>query len=321
MEKIVLKRHAPVTVGDFFERHGRDLGLHLIGPRIGFDRPIPEPTINRPGLALAGFYTYFAHRRIQVIGSSEVSYLKALGDRLMRDRLRELCSKRIPCIVVARNARVPRAWLEVALAFGIPVFRTPMITMRFINAATIALEEDFAPMLSRHGSMMDIQGVGTLICGSSGIGKSECVLGLIERRYSLVSDDITQFRVLEGKELIGSSAPLTRGHMEVRGLGVINVAAIFGAGCIRLEKKLDLIVTLRDWQDLEEVDRIGLDQEYAEILGIKVPHVTIPVRPGRDIARLVEVAALDMKLKSLGLNGAEEFNRRLLQAMQQKTKG
>jgi len=317
MEKIVVKHRPPVTVGDFFRAHGRALGLSLCSAEVGFDRPIPEPTINRPGLALAGFYTYFARRRIQVIGSSELSYLRSLGPELMRQRFRELCSKRIPCIVVARKATVPAVWIEEAGKFDTPIFQTPMITMRFINAATFALENDFAPTLSRHGNMVDIHGIGTMICGPSGIGKSECVLGLIERGYSLVSDDITQFRLIDGKDLFGTSAALTRGHMEVRGLGIINVAAIFGAGCIRLQKKLDLIVTLQDWQELEEVDRIGLDQEYAEILGIKVPLVTIPVRPGRDIARLVEVAALDAKLKILGLNGAEEFNRRLLQAMQQ----
>jgi HPr kinase/phosphorylase len=191
-----------------------------------------------------------------------------------------------------------------------------MITMKFINAATLALEFDFAPTKSEYGSMVDIMGIGTLIRGSSGIGKSECVLGLVERRHSLVSDDITRFRAIEGRELIGTSPDLTRHHMEVRGLGVINVMNIFGIGSVRLEKRLDLIVTLRDWQELEEVDRIGLDPEYYEILDILVPHITIPVRTGRDLARLVEVAALDQKLKSMGHNSALEFNQRLLNLMQ-----
>jgi len=161
-------------------------------------------------------------------------------------------------------------------------------------------------------------GVGVLVRGSSGIGKSECVLGLLERGHSLVSDDITRFRAMEGRELVGTSPDLTRHHMEVRGLGVINVMSIFGIGSVRQEKRLDLIVTLKDWQELEEVDRIGLDQEYFEILDILVPHVTIPVRTGRDLARLVEVAALDQKLKSMGQNSAVEFNQRLLNLMQKK---
>jgi len=165
--------------------------------------------------------------------------------------------------------------------------------------------------------MVDIMGVGTMVRGSSGIGKSECVLGLIERGHSLVSDDVTRLKVVDGRELIGSSPELTRHHMEVRGLGIINVTSIFGVGAVRLEKTLDLVVTLKDWQDLEEVDRIGLERESYEILGISVPHITIPVRMGRDLARLVEVAALDQKLKGMGRNSALEFNQRLLDLMQQ----
>ena len=190
-----------------------------------------------------------------------------------------------------------------------------MITMKFINAATIALELDFAPRRSEHGSMVDILGVGTLIRGASGIGKSESVLSLLERGYSLVSDDITRFRAIEGRELIGASAELTRFHMEVRGIGIINVAAIFGVRSIRTEKSLDLVVTLKDWTEMEDVDRHGLQRQFYKILGISVPHVIIPVRTGRDLGRLVEVAALDQKLKSHGTDSANEFNERLIKQM------
>ena len=191
-----------------------------------------------------------------------------------------------------------------------------MITMKFINAATIALEVDFAPSVTEFGSMVDILGVGVLIRGQSGIGKSECVLGLIERGYSLVADDVARIKSFEGRELMATAPELTRYHMEVRGIGIINVASIFGIGSIRIEKRLDLVVTLKDWHELEEVDRIGLDQEFYEILKLQVPHVTIPVRPGRDIARLIEVAAMDQKLKALGRNSALEFNTKLLNLMQ-----
>ena len=180
--------------------------------------------------------------------------------------------------------------------------------MKFINAATIALEVDFSPSVTEFGSMVDILGIGVLIRGASGIGKSECVLGLIERGYSLVADDVTRITSLEGRELMATAPELTRYHMEVRGIGIINVVSIFGIGSIRIEKRLDLVVTLKDWQELEEVDRIGLDQEYYEILKLQVPHITIPVRPGRDMARLIEVAAMDQKLKGLGRNSAVEFN-------------
>jgi HPr kinase/phosphorylase len=305
-----------IGVGDYYARHSEALQLSLLGPQVGFERRIREPTINRPGLALAGFYSYFADRRIQVLGAAELAYLRSLTPHDARTRCYSLCSRAIPCLVVARGAKPPNSIANAAEEAGIALFRTEMLTMKHINAATLALEVDFAPVKSEYGSMVDIAGIGVLIRGSSGIGKSECVLGLLERGHSLVSDDITRFRALEGKELNGTSPDLTRHHMEVRGLGVINVLNIFGIGSVRLQKRLDLIVTLRDWQELEEVDRIGLDQEYYDILDILVPHITIPVRTGRDISRLVEVAALDQKLKSMGHNSAIEFNQRLLNVMQ-----
>jgi HPr kinase/phosphorylase len=304
-----------LTVGKFFADHGAELGLELMGDSIGMDRPIQEPTINRPGLALAGFFRYFASKRIQVAGHAELSYLRSLPAPERASRLRELFAHRIPCLIVARGLPLPTGILEIAAGAETPVFRTPLVTMKFINSATIVLEDEFAPIASEHGSMVDIMGIGVLIRGKSGIGKSECVLGLIERGYSLVSDDITRFRNLEGRQLIGNSKELTRFHMEVRGIGIINVAAVFGAGSVRPEKQLDLIVTLKDWHEAEDVDRLGLDRSHYDILGIPVPHVTIPVRPGRDLARLVEVAALDQKLKAMGHDTAREFNERLLRAM------
>jgi HPr kinase/phosphorylase len=286
-----------------------------MGDSSGMEAIIEEPTINRPGLALAGFFRYFASKRVQVAGHAELSYLRSLSAAERSARLETLFEQTIPCLVIARSLPLPTGILELAAKREIPVFRTPLVTMKFINSATIALEDEFAPVASEHGSMVDIMGIGVLIRGSSGIGKSECVLGLIERGYSLVSDDITRFRNLEGRELIGNSKELTRFHMEVRGIGIINVAAVFGAGSVRPEKQLDLIVTLKDWQEVEDIDRIGLDRDTYEILGISIPHVTIPVRPGRDLARLIEVAALDQKLKAMGHDTAREFNERLLRAM------
>jgi HPr kinase/phosphorylase len=304
-----------LTVGKFFADHGPALEMELMGDSAGMDRPIAEPTINRPGLALAGFFRYFASKRVQVAGHAELSYLRSLSAEERAARIEALFEQRIPCLVIARGLPLPAGLLEFASKSETPVFRTPLVTMKFINSATIALEDEFAPVASEHGSMVDIMGIGVLIRGSSGIGKSECVLGLIERGYSLVSDDITRFRNLEGRELIGNSKDLTRFHMEVRGIGIINVAAVFGAGSVRPEKQLDLVVTLKDWHDVEEIDRLGLDRETYEILGIPTPHVTIPVRTGRDLARLVEVAALDQKLKAMGHDTAREFNERLLRAM------
>src|SRR6185369_3308601 len=289
-----------VTVESFYNSHAEKLHMKLEGPRVGFHRKIREPTINRPGLALSGFYTYFAEKRVQVLGAAEHSYLKSLPARLRVERFRNLCEHRIPCLVMSRGFHLAPELLSVTEEAKIAVFRTPMITMKFINAATIALEMDFSPTVTEVGSMVDILGIGVLIRGVSGIGKSECVLGLIERGYSLVADDVTRIT------------------MQVRGIGIIDVAKVFGIGSIRVEKRLDLVVTLKEWGDVEEVDRIGLDREFYEILGLKVPHVTIPVRPGRDMARLIEVAAMDEKLKGMGQNAAVDFNARLLRLMEQQ---
>src|SRR5213595_1928980 len=314
-----LRKSVPViTVESFFNTHGEKLTLRLEGPRVGFHRKIREPTINRPGLALSGFYTYFAEKRVQVLGAAEHSYLKSLPSNLRVKRFSNLCEHKIPRLVVSRGFHLAPELLNVTAEAKIAVFRTPMITMKFINAATIALEVDFSPTVTEFGSMVDILGVGVLIRGASGIGKSECVLGLIERGYSLVADDVTRITSLEGRELMATAPELTRNHIEVRGIGIINVASVFGIGSIRIEKRLDLVVTLKEWQEVEAVDRIGLDQEFYEILGLQVPHVTIPVRPGRDMARLIVVAAMDQKLKGLGHNSAIEFNTRLLNLMEHK---
>src|SRR3989454_8108352 len=307
-----------VTVESFYDSHAEKLHMKLEGPRVGFHRKIREPTINRPGLALSGFYTYFAEKRVQVLGAAEHSYLKSLTPRIRVKRFRKLCERKIPCLVMSRGFHLAPELLAVTEQAKIAVFRTPMITMKFINAATIALEVDFSPTVTEFGSMVDILGVGVLIRGQSGIGKSECVLGLIERGYSLVADDVTRITSLEGRELMATAPELTRNHMEVRGIGIINVASVFGIGSIRIEKRLDLVVTLQDWQDVEAVDRIGLDREFYEILGLQVAHVTVPVRPGRRLAALIGVGAMDPKLKGLGQNTAVDFNTKLISLMEQK---
>src|SRR2546421_5813390 len=235
-----------ITVESFYDSHAEKLQMKLEGPRVGFHRKIREPTINRPGLALSGFYTYFAEKRVQVLGAAEHSYLKSLPSNIRVKRFRELCQRKIPCLVISRGFHLASDLLAVAAEAKIAVFRTPMITMKFINAATIALEMDFSPTVTEFGSMVDILGVGVLIRGASGIGKSECVLGLIERGYSLVADDVTRITAMENRELMATAPNLTRNHMEVRGIGIIDVAKVFGIGSIRVEKRLDLVVTLKD---------------------------------------------------------------------------
>ena len=318
MSGIKKTENPEVTVGQFYARHSAPLQLKLVAGAQGMNRRITEGSVNRLGLALTGFYKYFANRRVQLIGKSETAFFNSLPLKVRRERIHEIFEKKVPCLIFARNITPPAYILEAAEHYRVPVFRSPIITMRLVNRVTILLEEDFAPTTSLHGSMVDIQGIGVLIRGESGIGKSECVLGLIERGYSLVADDVTRIKCIEGRELRGTSNDLTRHYIEVRGIGILNVASIFGASSIRYQKRIDLVVSLVEWSKVENVDRIGLDQDFFEILQIKIPHVTLPVRSGRDLAGLVEVAALDQKLKSIGHHSAFEFNERLLNKMQQR---
>ncbi len=308
-------QHDTVTVEHFYTSQVDALHLKLVAGAAGLKRIIREPTVNRPGLALAGFTRYFASKRIQVIGNAESHFLKSLVHEEREKRYRQLLSYRIPCIVFSRDYQPDKLLLKLAEDAGIPIFSSPMITMKFINVATLALEDMFAPRGVEIGSMVDILGIGVIIKGESGIGKSESVLALIERGYSLVADDVTKVTLLDGRDVIGTSKEITRNHMEVRGIGIINVAAMFGVKSIRADKRVDLVVTLKTWTDVPEVDRVGMDQEYVKILGVDVPHIVIPVRPGRDLARLIEVAAFHTKLKATGYNPAKELNDRLLAQM------
>lgn len=307
---------APVTVHKFYTEQMSALGLHLLAGATGLKRIIREPTVNRPGLALAGFKKYFAPRRMQVIGNVETAYLRSLEPALRRQRYAEVFKWKVPCVVLCRGIKPDKDLLKAAEAADTPVFQTALVTMKFINLATIALEALFAPRTQVHGSMVDIQGVGVIIQGESGIGKSEAVLGLLERGHSMVTDDITRLTLVEGRKLIGTGKEITRNLMEVRGIGIIDVAAMFGVASIRPEKQVDLVVTLKSWEQMEEVDRLGMEERTTELLGVKIPYMEIPVRPGRDLARLVEVAAFQTKLRLNGINPARELSKRLTQAMQ-----
>ncbi len=304
-----------VTVERFYTDHAGSLQLGLLGGAGGLKRPIREPTVNRPGLVLTGFTRYFAYKRVQVIGNAEAYYLKSANPEQRRKLYKTFFSYKIPCVVFSRNLHPDKLFLKAAEEAEVPIFRCPFVTMKFINLATLALEMMFAPKGTEMGSMVDILGVGAIIRGESGIGKSESVLALIERGYSLVADDITKVTLVDGREVMGTSAEITRNHMEVRGIGIINVAAMFGVKSIRQEKRVDLVITLKTWNEVPDVDRLGMEQEFVKILGIDVPHITIPVRPGRDLARLIEVAAFQTKLKSSGYNPAKELNDRLISRM------
>ena len=313
-----MKKPLTVSVEHFYTQHAARLQLKLVAGQEGMGRLIREGAVNRLGMALTGFIRYFAFRRVQLIGKSEISYFHTLDLATRQARIRAILDRKIPCIVFSRDNRPPAIILKEAQKAKVPIFISPIPTPRLVNLITLCLEEDFAPTTSEHGSMVDIMGVGVLIRGESGVGKSECALGLVERGYSLVADDVTRLRLLEGRELMATSAEVTRTFMEVRGIGIINVAAIFGGRAIRTEKRLDLVVSLVEWEKVGEIERTGLDQQFYEILGLKIPHVRIPIRPGRDLAGLVQVAALDQKMKTMGQFSALEFNEKLMSRLKLK---
>ncbi len=304
-----------ITVAHFYETYREKLQLELVTGEAGLHRPIREGSINRPSLALTGFFKYFANKRIQVFGAAEMTYLKTLPQRQQIEIFHEMVKRGIPCIVLTRNYVATHPMLAVSLEMKLPIFRTPMITMNFVNAATLCIDNEFAASGTEHATTLDIKGIGVMIRGDSGIGKSECALALIERGHSLVADDLTVIKLLDERELSASSRPLNRGYMECRGIGIINIAEMFGVKSIRLEKRIDLVVSLREWSPDVIEERTGLEENYYDILGVRVPHIEFYVRPGRDIARLVEVAALVQALKNMGHDPAKTFNDRLIAHM------
>jgi HPr kinase/phosphorylase len=307
-----------ITVEQFFKEHAAALQMRLLSAEADLKRIIREPTVNRPGLALSGFTQYFAYKRVQVFGHAEIFYLRTLTREQRESRYAYLFAYKIPCVVFSRGLKPDKELLAAAEKARVPVFQSPLVTMNFINAATLELEMMFAPRGTEIGSMVDVLGMGVIIRGESGIGKSEAVLALIERGYSLVSDDITKVTLVGGQDVIGRSGELTRNHMEIRGIGIINIAAMFGIKSIRHEKNVDLVVTLKAWNEVPDVDRLGMEQEFVKILGVDIPHIVIPVRLGRDLARLIEVAAYQTKLKMSGYNAAQELNERLIAHMAPK---
>ncbi|HUZ07286.1 MAG TPA: HPr(Ser) kinase/phosphatase, partial [Candidatus Paceibacterota bacterium] len=239
-----------ITVEQFFKEHAAALAMRLLAGGRGLKRVIREPTVNRPGLALSGFTQYFAYKRVQAFGHAEVYYLRSLTKAERAARYADFFAYKIPCIVFSRSLKPDRDFLAAAEMAGVPVFQSPLVTMKFINNATLELEMMFAPRGTEIGSMVDILGVGVMIRGDSGIGKSEAVLALIERGYSLVSDDVTKVTLVGGRDVLGTGSDLTRNHMEIRGIGIINVAAMFGVKSVRKEKTLDLVVTLKLWDEV-----------------------------------------------------------------------
>lgn len=266
--------------------------------------------MNRPGLALTGFFQYFANQRLQIFGLAEFTYLKSLTPSERRDRLEGLFNQQIPGIVVTRNRKPSKDMLDLAEKFNVPVLRSAMVTMNFVNECTVLLEKLTAPRERIQGTTMEIMGIGVLLRGNPGIGKSETALSLIERGYSLVSDDVTEIRQTSRGRILCWANEVTRYHMEIRGLGIIHVPSLFGVSSIRRHTELDLVIDLKPPSGDE--DRTGVHPSTVVLMGCEVPCITLPVQSGRDMANIVEVAALNQKLKELGHDAAKELDDKII---------
>jgi HPr kinase/phosphorylase len=308
-------RPESVSVREFFDSFRDMLQMELLAGADGLDNVISEKSINRPALAVTGYFKEFANRRLQLFGAGEMAYLADQPDSVREKLVDDVFSKKVPAVVVSRGLQVDDMLKRLADKHHIPIIRTQLKSKDFSAEATVLLEEKFAPRTNLHATLVDIRGVGVLLRGASGVGKSECALALIERGHSLVADDFVIVTLIGDRELQGTAKELNRGYMECRGIGIINIASIFGIRSVRREKRVDLVVTFVLWQPGMDEERSGLEVETFEILGRKVPHMTIPVRPGRDMARLVEVAAMVQALRGMGHDSAKEFSDRLIQHM------
>ncbi|MDQ0269049.1 HPr(Ser) kinase/phosphatase [Cytobacillus purgationiresistens] len=285
--------------------------LELISGEEGINRPITTSDISRPGIELAGYFDYFPAERIQLLGKTELSFTEKLNQLEREVRLERLCSDITPAIIVTRDLEIPLELIEAAEREAVPILRTKQKTTRFSSLLTNFLESKLAPTTAIHGVLVDIYGVGVLITGKSGVGKSETALELVKRGHRLVADDCVEIRQEDEDTLVGSSPELIEHLLEIRGLGIINVMTLFGAGAIRRFKKISIVMDLEIWDSKKQYDRLGLDEEKMKIIDTELTKLTIPVRPGRNLAVIIEVAAMNFRLKRMGVNAAEQFTNRL----------
>ncbi|HZI93490.1 MAG TPA: HPr(Ser) kinase/phosphatase [Patescibacteria group bacterium] len=299
-----------IRVRDLLLGDASHLGFELIAGKSGIEKEITVPRIQKPGLSLAGFIEYIHPGRVQILGQSEITFLKGQTPDRRRDIVDQVCACGVTCFVITKGLDPSEELRSAAEQYGIPLLGTRLVSSATIDGLTRFLEERLAPRISVHGVLLDIYGVGVLLLGDSGVGKSECALDLIVRGHRLVSDDIVEIK-RKGHVLNGSGPELTRYHMEVRGLGIINIKDLFGVAAVRYLKDVDMVVRLDPWQEDKEYERLGLDQRSYEILGVSVPFIEMPVAPGRHLSVLVEVAARNHLLKTKGYDPARELASRL----------
>jgi HPr kinase/phosphorylase len=289
------------------------LNLRCLGGRKGLPREITTPDLNRPGLALSGFYESFAWNRLQIFGRGENAYLKMLEEEGRADTLQKLFTYPIPCCIFTHNLPPGKHFSAAAEAADCPVLQTDLPSSEFSSRVIRVLSDIFAPQTTVHGVLVEVYGIGILIVGDSGVGKSETALELVERGHRLVADDVVEIRCVNGAMLLGQGANKVIGHhMEIRGLGIINVTHLFGVGAIRDKKQIQLVCNLEEWDSTKVYDRIGTEELTTEILGVRVAKLEIPVKPGRNIPIIIETAAMNERLKKMGYHSAKEFNQNVL---------
>lgn len=303
---------------DFLARRGNPLQLETLTGELGLDRPLPESEIASPGLALAGFTDRFAPDRLHVFGETEITYLGTLSAADRRRTLEAFFGFELPCIFVTKGQEVPVELLELAGARGVPVLRSRLKTAEFYRSIKPIIEDAFAPRTTLHGSLADVYGVGLLFIGRSGIGKSECVLDLVERGHRLVADDVVQVTRRRSDVLIGQGHELAGHHMEIRGIGLVDIPALFGVRSVRQQKRIEVVVQLEDWETAKDADRTGLTRQETDILGVSVPRVIVALNPGKNITVISEVVAMMHLLRYSGVDVAAAFNERLIKRMKEQ---
>jgi len=306
---------------DLEQNQEHHLELTLVAGRKGIKKKITHSQVQKMGLAMAGFIQFVNPERLQIIGNTEATYFKTLTPEMQEKVIRQICSLPLSCLVVTRGLDIPELLLREAEERGIPVFRTNLRSVDFIERITKFLEEKLASTSSLHGVLMDVYGVGVLILGKSGIGKSECALDLILRGHRLVADDMVHIQKRSQSSVIGSGFEVIQHHMEIRGLGIINIRSLFGVEAIREKKKIELVLELGEWDTHQEYDRLGFEEEKFSILDVELPMMRIPVTPARNLTTIIEVAVRNHLLKVMGYDSALEFEKKLLRKMEERREG
>ncbi len=310
----------PITVATFFQDKSQELKLELVSGAEGMQRQIKVSEINRPGLQLTGYFEHFPAERIQILGIGEHTYLKSLSEKKQAEVLEKILSyKDIPCLILARGLEPLPELTRLSEKFKIPFFKTAIMTSQLMGGLIFYLENKMAPSTKLHGVLTRVYGLGVLIVGDAGIGKSECALELVKRDHMIVADDVVIIYRRSGGRLVGRGEEIIKHHMEIRGLGIIDVKSLFGIGYILDETNIELVIRLEDWKKHTDYERVGLEENYTSILDVKVPEVVLPVGPGRNLAVLVEIASLNQRLKHQGHYSAKELNQRLIKHMSSKT--